>query len=103
MAIRAGVTRQGPDPLRTGPLSSSYLVLVGLLALFGRLGAGASCLSFGFLLGGVTLGLGFVLLSLALFLKVLVTDNAADGFLGKAFGAFDNALDAFFRPTLVVV
>jgi hypothetical protein len=57
-------------------------VLVGLLALFGRFGAGPSSFSFGFLLGSITLRLRLVLLSLALVLEVFVTDHATDGFFG---------------------
>jgi hypothetical protein len=62
--------------------SSSYFVLVGLLALFGRCGTGSSSFSFGFLLGGITLRMRLVLLSLALVLEVFVTEHAADGFFG---------------------
>ena len=72
-----------------------------LLALLGCFVATASCLSFGFLLGDVTLRLSLVLLRLALFLEVFVADHAADGFFGETLGAFDYALDASSGPLLL--
>ena len=63
-----------------------------LLALLGSLGAGAGRFGLRFLLGGVLLGVGLVLLSLALADQVVTACYGADRFLGLALDVLDDAL-----------
>src|SRR5947209_9109581 len=81
---------------RTHPCDK-LLVLVGLLALFGRLGAAASGLRLGFFLRRVALCVRLVLLGLALAGEVVTTGHRTDGFLDPAFGVLDDALHGFCR------
>src|SRR5947209_6272918 len=92
--------RKGPvHPDRT-PFTNRLLVF--LLTLFGRLGSGARRLGLGFLLARVTLGVGLVLLRLALFDHVVATEEGAAGLFDLALDALDAALDRFLRTALVV-
>jgi Na+/phosphate symporter len=76
--------------------------LVFLLALFGSVRAGAGGFGFCFLLGRVPLGIGLVLLGLALANYVVATDDASADLFRLAFDAFDSAFDGFFWPALLI-
>src|SRR6185295_8591595 len=69
--------------------------LLRLLALLGGLGAGASRIGLGFLLGNV-------LLCLALADHVVTACHGANRFLGLALDVLDDALDAFLRTSVLV-
>jgi hypothetical protein len=75
---------------------------VFLLALFGGIRARASGLGFGFLLGRVALGVGLVLLSLALANYVVATGDGSADLFGLAFDTFDDAFTSFFWSALVI-
>src|SRR4029078_854025 len=77
-------------------------LLIGLLALLGCLRASAGRLGFGFLLCDVLLGVGLVLLGLALADHVVTTGHGADRFLGLALHVLDGALDAFLGTTVLL-
>lgn len=71
--------------------------LMGLLALFGGLGACSRGLGLCLLLGGIPLGVGLVLLGLTLTDQVFASGYRTDGFLCLALGVFDDTLDCFLR------
>src|SRR3954469_22502250 len=78
------------------------LLLIGLLALLGCLRAAAGRVGLCFLLGGVLLGVGLVLLCLALIDQVVTTRDGSDRFLRLTLDVFHGALDAFCGPTVLV-
>src|SRR3954466_12815967 len=85
-----------------GLLVEHQLLLIGLLALLGCLRAAAGRVGLGFLLGGVLLGIGLVLLGLALIDQVVTTGDGSDRFLRLTLDVFHGALDAFCGPTVLV-
>src|SRR6476659_8899918 len=88
------------------PLLSNITLLrplLRLLALLGGLGAGASRISLGFLLGNIPLSVGLVLLCLALADHVVAARHGANRFLGLALDVLDDALDAFLRTSVLLV
>jgi hypothetical protein len=86
---------------RTEPISLHQLLVLPL-ALFGSLGARARGFGLGFPLGRVTLGVGFVLLSLALFDDIVATGHGSGNLFGLTLDALDGSLDAFFRSALLI-
>jgi hypothetical protein len=86
---------------RTGPIDVNQL-LVLLLALFGRLSTTTSGLGFGFLLGRVPLGVGFVLLRLALFDDVIATGQSSANLFGLTLEALNYSLNRFLWSALVI-
>src|SRR6185312_3992058 len=86
---------------RTGPIRGERL-LVFLLPLFGSLGASARRLGGSFLLRGLALSVGLILLRLALFGEVVAAGHTAGSFLDLALDALYDALDAFFRSAVAI-
>src|SRR5271165_5601433 len=86
---------------RCGPGPSTLQLLIGLLALFGGLRAAACRFGFGFLLRGIALSLGLVLLGLALLDEITAARHRADGFFRLALDVLDDALQAFLRPAFL--
>jgi hypothetical protein len=75
---------------------------VFFLTRFGGFGARASGLRFAFLLCHVALGVGLVLLGLALSDYVVATGNRSTNLFDLAFDTFDSAFDALFWSALVI-
>src|ERR1700739_1662040 len=76
---------------RTG-LILQYGLLVLRLTLFGSAGTRTRRLRFRFLRGGVTLGVGLILLGFALTSQVGTSGNGADGLFCPTFDALDGTL-----------
>jgi hypothetical protein len=74
---------------------------VGALTPLLGLGFGASLFRLGLLGRGMTLGLGLVLLGLALFAQAIAAGDRTDRLLGLALDVLDDALDAFCRSAVV--
>src|ERR1700719_1313138 len=96
----AGGDEPGPD-FRTG-LILRYGLLVLLLTLFGSLGARARRFRLRFLLGGVPLSVGLILLGFALASQVVAPRDGADGLFCLAFDALDGTLHCLFCCVLAV-
>src|SRR6202030_3865019 len=96
----AGGDEPGPD-FRTG-LILRYGLLVLLLTLFGSLGARARRFRLRFLLGGVTLGIGLILLGFALASQVVAPRDGASGLFCLTFDALDGTLHCLFCCVLAV-
>ena len=99
--LRTPLPDNKAGPVLVNRARAGWLLLVLLLALFSSLGATTCRFRLGFSLGNIALGIGLVLLGLALFGQVVTTAQGADGFLNLAFGAFDDALDAFLGSTVL--
>src|ERR1700686_3361193 len=95
-----GGDEPGPD-FRTG-LILRYGLLVLLLTLFGSLGTRARRFRLRFLLGGVTLGVGLILLGFALTGQVVAPRDGADGLFCLTFDALDGTLHCLFCCVLAV-
>src|SRR5271157_4407932 len=98
--LRSGDARKGPVRSRTGPFRIELLVF--LLALFSGFRAGPRGFGFGFLLARGALGVGLVLLRLALFDEVVATCDGSANLFDLAFDAFDGALDGLLWSALVI-
>jgi hypothetical protein len=76
--------------------------LVSLLAFFGGLCTGARGFGFGFLLPRRTLGVGFILLGLALFDYVVATGQGSANLFGFTFNTLNGAPDRFLWSALLI-
>jgi hypothetical protein len=88
--------------MRDWAFPSECLVLLSLLASLVGLGCGPSAFRFGFLLRGLALRVGLILLGLAFALNVVATRDRAHNFFGLTLSALDDALDGFFRSAVVL-
>src|SRR5690606_7689009 len=95
-----GAVAPAPGRLRC---RRSVRTLSGLLALLVDLGVRPRPLGFGLLLGRVPLGVGLVLLSLALAGQILTPGDRADHFLRLTLGVLDDAADGFLWSAVAVV
>jgi hypothetical protein len=77
-------------------------LLVFFLAFFGGLSAGARGLGFGFLLACITLGVGFILLRLALFDEVVATGQGSANLFDLALDTLNGALDRSLWSALLI-
>src|SRR6201999_2269805 len=94
--------RRWARPVFTGRTHLGGKLLVGFLALLGRVSPGARRLGFRFLLRRFALRLRLVLLSLTLSGEVVAASHRAGGLLGLALDVLDDALHSFRRSRLVV-
>jgi hypothetical protein len=97
-------SREATSPVRdfrTG-LILRYGLLVLLLTLFGSAGTRTGRLRLRFLLGGVTLGVGLILLGFALTSQVVTPGDGADGLFCLTFDALDGTLHCLFCCVLAV-
>src|SRR6476660_2781866 len=78
------------------------VLLLCLLAFLGGLRGATRRLCLGFLLRGVALRIGLVLLGFTLVVEVVATGHGARDFLGLALHTLDDALDGFFGTAVVV-
>src|ERR1700737_4474225 len=85
----------------SGPRRCQLPLLIGLLTLLRSLGAATGSFRFGLFLRGVALGLGLVLLRLALADEVVATGHGPDRLLGLALDVFDDASDSFFGSAVL--
>src|ERR1700710_2498213 len=77
-------------------------LLLCLLALLGDLRGPACAFCLGFLLRGVALGVGLVLLGLAFAVQIIATGHRARDFLGLTLSALGDALDGFLGTAVVL-
>src|SRR6201995_1026751 len=94
--------RRWARPVFTGRTHLGGKLLVGFLALLGRVSPGARRLGFRFLLRRFALRLRLVLLSLTLSGEVVAASHRAGGLLGLTLAVLDDALHSFRRSRLVV-
>src|ERR1700737_1177514 len=101
---KAQWSREAMSPVRhfrTGLILQNGLLVV-LLTLFGSAGTRARRFRLRFLLGGVTLGVGLILLGFALTGQVVAPRDGADGLFCLAFDALDGTLHCLFCCVLAV-
>jgi hypothetical protein len=91
-------------PVQQTDRTSSFdlKLLVFLLAFFGGLCAGARRFGFGFLLPRVTLGVGFILLRLALSNYIVAAGDGSAHLFSLTFNTLNGALDRFLWSALLI-